>query len=136
MLGSASQTRGCLLDVLQGTAAALAGAMIEHVGTVGAGAVEDVVAFQRHDAPAVAVAEHDALGRDRERPFHQPRRDADPVSSSTLTPVFRQQVQALLVVQADAGAVQDLQAGVVQPLHLVVGQFAKLRGFVGGIIGL
>ena len=119
MLVRASQTRDGVDHVLQRPGPALAAAHVDHIRAVRAGAVEDVVALQRHDALAVTVAEHGALGRHRERPLHQARRDVDAVAVFTWTPFLLQQLQRLWVEQAHAGAVQDLQAGVVQALNLV-----------------
>ena len=122
--------------ILQRPAASLARTHVNHVGAVGAGAVEYIVALQRHHAAAIAVADHRALRRDAQRPLHQARRDADAVALFDLEALLLQQRQRLRLVQADAGAVQDLQAGVMQPLGLVVRQLAETGGFVGGIVGL
>ena len=76
------------------------------------------------------------FGATLERPFHQARRYADAVAVIHLETLPPQQRHRLRFVQTDAGAIQDFEAGVVQPFGLVVRQLAETGGVVGRIIAL
>ena len=123
-------------DVLQGARPPLAGADVDHVGAIGPGSEEHVVPLQGHHPPAVPVAEYRSLGRHRQRPLDHAGRDAHPIPILNGDAFLLKKGQRLRLVKAHAGAIQDLQAGVVEPLDLVVGKFAKLRCVKGGIVAL
>ena len=60
-------------DVGQDGLPPLAAVGIDHKGRVGSGAIVAAIALQEHGGAALAIAEHDPLGRDADRPFDQVR---------------------------------------------------------------
>ena len=47
-----------------------------------------------------------------------------------------QEIQSFLIEQTHTAAIQNFQAGVVQPFHLVIGQLPKMRSIERGIVAL
>ena len=74
---------------------------------------------------AKLTKEQDAFGRARQGPLDQAGRDAHPVAIEGAA-VRVQQLPGRVVLDDDPGAFEDLEAGEVEVLDLLVGEDAEL----------
>ncbi len=101
--------------------------MVNNVGAIGTGAEETAMPLHGHNPIAMPVTQRHPFGGGGECLFDYPGRNAHPVAVSGGHTGLFEQVQCLLVVQAHAGALQDLQTGPVEPLALLVREPSELR---------
>ncbi len=113
-------------DVLKHRTTPFTGAVIDDVQAIRAGPIEapgsprPARALDRHNPVAVAVAEHHPPGHRDRSLLHQPRWDAHQVAIRDMGTGFSHQIDGLLLVEADTGALQYLQAGPVDLLALLL----------------
>ena len=92
--------------------------MAYNVETIGARAVIAAVTFQKEGWLAVAVVECHPFGHGAEGLFHQARGNPHPVPFRDKSAGLFEQINRFLMIEANAGSLQDFEAGVMQLLAL------------------